>query len=58
LEGSGKEASLVAGAQLGGSFLGIRKDMGRRAQTMDITGNSDKSNGALEMGHLSPLELC
>jgi hypothetical protein len=38
LEGSGKGASLFAGALLGvgGYFLGIRKDMGWRAQGTDI----------------------
>jgi hypothetical protein len=42
MEGSRKGAPLSAGAQLGESrggalFLGIQKDMGRRAQGMDIT---------------------
>jgi len=36
LQGSGKGASLFTGALLGGSFLGTRKDMGRRAQGTDI----------------------
>jgi hypothetical protein len=36
LEDAGKGASLFAGALLGGSFLGIRKDMGRRTQGKDI----------------------
>jgi len=36
LEGSGKGASFFAGALLGGPFLGIRKDRGRRAQWTDI----------------------
>jgi len=37
LEGSGKGASFFAGALLGGSCLGIRKDMGRRAQGTDMS---------------------
>jgi len=37
LEGSGVGASLSAGALLGEPFLGIQKDMGRRALGMDIT---------------------
>jgi len=36
LEGSRNGAYLFAGALLGGSFLGTQKDMGRRAQGMDI----------------------
>jgi hypothetical protein len=36
MEGSGKGASFYAGALLGGSILGIQKDMGRRAQEMDM----------------------
>ena len=41
-EDSGRGASLFAGALLWGSFLGIRKDMGKRAHRMDITGNSER----------------
>jgi hypothetical protein len=37
LEGSGKGASFFAGALLGGSFQGIWKDMGRRAQGTDMS---------------------
>jgi hypothetical protein len=49
LEGSRNGASLFAGALLGGSFLGIWKDMGRKAQGTGITpwrglftGNSER----------------
>jgi len=37
LEGSRRGASLSVGALLGEFLLGIRKDMGRMAEGMDIT---------------------
>jgi hypothetical protein len=36
MEGSGKGASFFVRALFGGSLLGIQKDIGRRAQTMDM----------------------
>jgi hypothetical protein len=37
MEGSGTRTSFLVGAPLGGSLLGIQKDIGRRAQRMDMS---------------------
>jgi len=61
LQGSGKGASLFAGALLGGSFLGTWKDMERRAQGTDITlhrGPAEEfSRGLVYRGLVMALEM-
>jgi hypothetical protein len=37
MESSGTGATFLVGAPLGGSLLGIQKDIGRRAQRMDMS---------------------
>jgi hypothetical protein len=41
MEGSRKDASLFVLALLGSSFLGIQKDMGRRAQGTDMSAHQN-----------------
>jgi hypothetical protein len=61
LEGSGKGASLFVGALLGGFFLGIWKDMGRKAQGTGITLHGgpagDFNRGLVYRGLVKALEM-